>query len=195
MNGNDNGYLKFEFVKVPREALLNRFANVKKGGEYEIVDPSGIKVLYFSLLKARAAIVRDSWFHTMIPATIATRYSIGRRQFPDPSSDGQELQLIDYQIQQQKLFPGIATGYAAMFAGQNMMRMLEASQNSDFIDDLHGIVSMYKSCLTDRVVRAQETFRRSCGGHGYMTSAGFQQIISYSLAITTYDGDNSILGL
>ena len=46
--------------------------------------------------------------------TIAIRYSAQRQQFGPP--DGAEIAVLDYQTQQRKLLPMLATAYALHFA-------------------------------------------------------------------------------
>ncbi len=46
--------------------------------------------------------------------TIAIRYSAQRQQFGP--SDGAEIAVLDYQTQQRKLLPMLATAYALHFA-------------------------------------------------------------------------------
>jgi acyl-CoA oxidase len=46
-------------------------------------------------------------------ATIATRYSLIRKQFND--GNGKEMTLLDYQLQQEKVLPRIAEAYALFF--------------------------------------------------------------------------------
>ena len=84
LNSIDNGFVKISYAKAPRSSLLTRFARVNPGGEYEITDPNGIKILYQGVMRARATIVRDSWAPLAKALTIAIRYSLVRRQFANP---------------------------------------------------------------------------------------------------------------
>ena len=55
-------------------------------------------------------------------ATIAVRYSLIRRQ--SGKKDEQETQIIDYYIQQYRIFPQIANSYALHFAGVYLIKLL-----------------------------------------------------------------------
>ncbi len=42
-NGVDNAWIKFNHVRIPRENLLNRFADVSPGGQYtSVLDNPGM---------------------------------------------------------------------------------------------------------------------------------------------------------
>ena len=97
-NSNDNGFLRFKYYKVPRISMMTRFARVNRNGEYKLIDPNAMKILYSSIVKTRALIIKDSWFNLAKALTIAIRYSILRNQFPDPKTPENELKIIDYQI-------------------------------------------------------------------------------------------------
>lgn len=50
--------------------------------------------------------------------TIATRYSIVRKQFKN--AKGEEIPVLEYQTQQEKIIPRIAEAYASWFSGKNV---------------------------------------------------------------------------
>lgn len=52
---------------------------------------------------------------------IATRYSLIRKQFKD--DDGNEIPILDYQLQQEKIIPSIAEAYAVLFGSQKLNRL------------------------------------------------------------------------
>ena len=43
-NAIDNGYLKFDHFRVPRKALLSRFMNINKRGEFKM--KANPKIIY-----------------------------------------------------------------------------------------------------------------------------------------------------
>lgn len=195
----DNGFLRFNNVKVSSECMLNRFARVNSGGVYEMTDPNAIKILYSSFVKGRADIASDAWVTAAKCATIAIRYSLFRRQFPDLNDPTQERLLLDYQNQQYKLFRVLSTAYALVFAGnymrtlfQETMRRLDQGDDS-MLSDAHGLVSLYKAQCSGRTVEAAELARRACGGQGYLAASGLPSLLVDSVATCTYDGDNDVL--
>ena len=72
-------------------------------------------MLYLSLLQVRTHIPNVAWFDLPWVLTPAIRYSLIRRQFPSAEAPGQERQLLDYQIQQYKLFTALAVNYGTLF--------------------------------------------------------------------------------
>jgi acyl-CoA oxidase len=50
-----------------------------------------------------------------------------------------------------------------------------------------------KAVSSNEATQAVETCRLACGGHGFMTSAGFLDIYRSSTAAQTYEGENTVL--
>lgn len=122
-------------------------------------------------------------------ATVATRYSAVRVQGSDASnpkkvtdSNGDlqqvETPVLDYTMQQYRLFPIIAQAYACHFTGQKMHHMYNENQERmsqgdfSYLADLHASSSGLKSLTTTLAVSAIEECRRACGGHGYSLFSG-----------------------
>lgn len=94
-HSKDNGYLILNKVRIPRKNMLNRFVAVQPDGEILLKgDP---KVSYATMMDIRRHI-SCTWpkiYSSVI--TIATRYSLFRKQFPD--SNDNERKIADYQLQ------------------------------------------------------------------------------------------------
>ena len=197
----DNGFLRFDHYRIPKKYMLNRFSRIKDDGTYEILDPNAIKLLYLTLLRARMEIINTAWSYLAKALTIAIRYSFVRRQFPDPDVSNSERQLIDYQIQQYKLFKPLALSYGYSFICKSLNRLYLKGEaelkhgDSQSLPFLHYMVCLYKVYISHTTVIALETCRRSCGGHGYMMISGLPSLYTSFLPKVTYDGDNSILAL
>jgi acyl-CoA oxidase len=198
-HGNDNGFLRFEQFKQPKEVMLNRFAKINDAGEYEVTDPNAIKILYLSLIRARSALVFDAWYPLACALTIAIRYSLIREQFPDPDNPSKERKILDYQAQKFKLFRVLSRLYCFIFIRPFIKEMYrraeEKLKNGDDSDlaFLHCIISLYKSYVTFGILDGIEECRRSCGGHGFLMLSGLPSLYLEYLPAITYDGDNSIL--
>jgi hypothetical protein len=81
-NGVDNGFLRFDHVRVPHDALLSRYARVDAvDGAYRPPPPSNAKASYATMVYVRATIVRDAGEFLGRAATIATRRA-GRHWLP-----------------------------------------------------------------------------------------------------------------
>lgn len=79
----DNGFLAFNHVRIPRENMLSRFKKVSPEGEYSAA-PKGLdKMGYVPMVAIRADIVIGAAEVLGKACTIAIRYSAVRRQFAD----------------------------------------------------------------------------------------------------------------
>ncbi|CAG9796944.1 unnamed protein product [Diatraea saccharalis] len=105
----NNGFLGLEHVRIPRNNMLMKHAQVLEDGTY--VKSSNQKLLYAAMVFVRVLIVSEMVNYLSKAVTIATRYSAVRRQTP-VKDGGSEIQILDYATQQHKLFINIATTYA-----------------------------------------------------------------------------------
>ena len=83
--------------------------------------------------------------------TVAIRYSLVRRQFKNIGKSSSETQLLNYQTQQMKIFPLLATMWAYSYSIQHVRgkydAMVEGINRKDFslLDLLHHYTSGFKS--------------------------------------------------
>jgi acyl-CoA oxidase len=111
-NAKDNGYLKMTNVRIPRENMLMKYTKVSKDGEFE--RRGNERISYATMLTIRTRIPISCYYSLSKAVTIATRYSLIRKQFKNDS--GNEITIFDYQLQQEKIIPYIAETYATFFA-------------------------------------------------------------------------------
>ncbi|KAI7889076.1 acyl-CoA dehydrogenase/oxidase [Mucor mucedo] len=208
-NTVDNGFILFDHMHVPHVALLARYSSVDKiTGEY--ITPPNSKLAYGTMVYVRANIVLESRVVLARAATVAIRYSAVRSQGSDAANpkkltgpDGTikvvETPVLDYTMQQYRLFPIIAQAYACHFTGQEMHRMYHENQQKmsegdfSYLADLHASSSGLKSLTTTLAVSAIEDCRRACGGHGYSLFSGLGQFYQDYLPKATWEGDNYLL--
>src|SRR6478609_3171557 len=123
LNGVDNGRIWFDGVRVPRTALLNRFADVTPEGVYEspIDNPNKrFFTMLGTLVQGRVSVGGAAVNAAKVALTVATRYATRRRQF-EPAPGEREQLLLDYGLHQRRLLPLIARTYALHFA-QDVVR-------------------------------------------------------------------------
>lgn len=200
LNGVDNGRLWFDGVRVPRTALLNRFADVTDAGVYV----SGIEspnkrffTMLGTLVMGRVCVGGAGINASKVALTIATRYAARRRQF-EATSDVQEELLLDYGIHQRRLFPLLARTYALHFAQEVL-----ASQLHDVfsgVDDgeqnrreLESRAAGTKALGTWHATRTIQECREACGGAGYISRNRFDALKADTDVFTTFEGDNHVL--
>ena len=76
-NSIDNGYLLFKNFKVARNAMLSRFAEITKEGDFELkTDP---RMLYQIMSQTRLHIVMGCAYNLFRSGNIAVRYAVCRR--------------------------------------------------------------------------------------------------------------------
>lgn len=157
-NTKDNGYLRFENVRAPRDNMLAKYSKISKTGEF--VRTGNEKIGYATMMTIRGIVICASPLFLSQILTIAARYSAIRTQFPaekgeegTKSEDGskREMTILDYQLQQEKLIPLIADTYAMTFAAERVVQLLEKnvekSLREDFsmMPDLHALLSGCKA--------------------------------------------------
>ncbi|HWC85586.1 MAG TPA: acyl-CoA dehydrogenase [Solirubrobacteraceae bacterium] len=127
LNGVDNGRIWFDDVRVPRDALLNRYGDVNAEGAYTspIENPNKrFFTMLGTLVQGRVSISAASVSAAKTALTIAVRYGLRRRQFGPPGGD--EVVVLDYRTHQRRLMPALAKTYALHFAQQELTAKFDA---------------------------------------------------------------------
>ncbi|MET7644325.1 acyl-CoA dehydrogenase [Streptomyces sp. NPDC005426] len=200
LNGVDNGRIWFDDVRVPREALLNRFADVTPDGVYEssIENPDRrFFTMLGTLVQGRVSVGGAGVNAAKVALAIATKYAVRRRQFR-AASDAEEHVLLDYGLHQRRLLPLIARTYALHFA-QDVVRTELHEVFSGVRDDestrrrLESRAAGTKALATWHATRVVQECREACGGAGYLTVNRFAALKNDSDIFTTFEGDNHVL--
>ncbi|MFJ7414932.1 acyl-CoA dehydrogenase family protein [Streptomyces sp. NPDC098077] len=203
LNGVDNGRIRFDGVRVPREALLNRFADVTPEGVYRstIDNPDRrFFTMLGTLVQGRVSVGGAGVSTAKVALAIATKYALRRRQFPagPGGSRGEEQLLLDYGLHQRRLLPLIARTYALHFA-QDIVRTQLHEVFSGVEDDpearrrLEARAAGTKALGTWHATRVIQECREACGGAGYLSVNRFAALKSDSDIFTTFEGDNHVL--
>nr|XP_004669134.2 peroxisomal acyl-coenzyme A oxidase 2 [Jaculus jaculus] len=199
MENIDNGFLRLDRVRIPRENMLNRFAQVSPDGTYKRLGTEQSN--YFGMVVTRVKILAHGALHDLQKAcVISVRYSAVRRQSRLRPSDP-EVKILDFQAQQQKLFPQLALSYAFHFLATSLLELLDRSYGSilsgDFrcLPELHALSTGVKAMITDLCAQGAEVCRRACGGHGYSKLSGLPTLVNRATAACTYEGENTVLYL
>uniref|UniRef100_A0A672Z0H0 Acyl-coenzyme A oxidase n=1 Tax=Sphaeramia orbicularis TaxID=375764 RepID=A0A672Z0H0_9TELE len=194
----DNGFLKMDNVRIPRENMLMKYAKVEPDGTY--VKPPSAKLTYGTMVFIRSMIVGESARALAKSTTIAIRYSAVRHQ-SEIRTGSPEPQILDYQTQQYKLFPLLATAYAFTFVGQYMNQTYHRitgdinQGNFSELPELHALSAGLKAFTTWTANAAIEVCRMSCGGHGYSRSSALPDIYVEFTPTCTYEGENTVMML
>ncbi|KAF4526154.1 hypothetical protein B566_EDAN008190 [Ephemera danica] len=159
MNAVNNGFIAFNKVRIPRNQMLMKNSQVLQDGTY-VKSSANSKLAYGSMIYVRVMVAYDMGFNISRAVTIAVR--------------DVEAQILDFQTQQYKLLPWLASIYAIRFS-------------------LHAMACCMKAMCSKDAAQAVETVRLACGGHGYMTCSNLPTIYADVAAANTYEGENTVL--
>jgi acyl-CoA oxidase len=199
LNGVDNGRIWFEELRVPREALLNRYGDVNEDGVYSSpIEKSGKRffTMLSALVQGRVCISGASVSAAKSALTIAVRYGLRRRQFgPTPE---EEVLLLDYRPHQRRLLPLLAKTYALHFAQDRLRQAFHEVFSSDDPPErerrqLETLAAGMKATASWHATTAIQTARECCGGAGYMSVNRFAALKADTDVFTTFEGDNTVL--
>jgi acyl-CoA oxidase len=203
LNGVDNGMIWFDRVRVPREALLNRYGDVSAEGVYSspIENPNKrFFTMLGTLVQGRVCISAASVSAAKTALTIAIRHGLSRRQF-GPSDDAPEVPLLSYRTHQRRLLPLLARTYALHFAQQELTRRFDAVTRSGDAGpetehrQLETLAAGLKAAASWHAVETIQTCRECCGGAGYMAANRLAALRDDTDIFTTFEGDNTVLTL
>jgi acyl-CoA oxidase len=196
INGSDNGFLRFNNFRIPRKTMFMKNAKVLSDGTY--VPPKHAKLGFGAMVFVRSIMIKDQSMQLGSAITIAVRYSAIRRQGEIVPNSG-EVQILDYQTQQLRLFPQISRTLAFLFAAYEVkdlyLRVTTQLQegNTELLPELHGLSSGLKSVVSWETAQGIEQCRLACGGHGYSQASAFPEIYSYAVGGCTYEGENIVM--
>ncbi|MFI1234921.1 acyl-CoA dehydrogenase family protein [Nocardia salmonicida] len=198
--GVDNGRIVFDQVRIPRENLLNRYADVSPDGTYnsEIENPSRrFFTTLGTLVRGRVSVGGAAAAGTRVALSIAVRYALARRQFADPDT-GDETLLMDYRSHQRRLLPLVAKSFALAFAQNDLVRRMDEIQRGENTEPssqraLEKRAAGFKVAQTRHATRAIQECREACGGAGYLTENRLVTLKADTDVFTTFEGDNVVL--
>ncbi|MFY0407058.1 acyl-CoA dehydrogenase [Solicola sp. PLA-1-18] len=198
--GVDNGRIVFEQVRVPRENLLNRYADVAPDGTYSSsIENVGRRffTMLGTLIRGRVSVGGAGGAAARVGLSIAVRYALQRRQFGAPGSDDEVL-LMDYLLHQRRLFPLVAKSYALQFAQNELVAAMHDVQSADDPDEhaqreLEGRAAGLKAANTWHATTAIQEAREACGGAGYLAENRLVLLKADTDVFTTFEGDNHVL--
>ncbi|KAH8240830.1 hypothetical protein KR026_005838 [Drosophila bipectinata] len=203
LNGIDNGFVMFNQYRIPKANLLSKTGDIDDQGNYTSQIKDERKRLGASLgalSVGRVNITAITYVALSKAVTIATRYAASRRQFGPPNSPA-EWPVIEYQSQQYRLIPHLATTIALRVATlwigkKNMdlsMKSLTGEDTSQAGMEIHAISSALKPVATWAARDGIQECREACGGHGYLRASGLGDLRNDNDANCTYEGENNTL--
>ncbi|BFZ58374.1 hypothetical protein PYCC9005_005436 [Savitreella phatthalungensis] len=196
-NMNDNGFARFDKVRVPLENFLCRYASLSREGVY--TPAKHAKIGYGSMVALRAGMPLVQGLELAKCATIAVRYTTVRRQFS--GKDGVEQQVIKYSSVRERLFPILARAYVYVLTGHTTMslyremlaKLVAPPHDASLLAEVHLLTAGLKASLSWRVADGMEESRKALGGHGFSMYSGIGERFAREVPGQTYEGDNYVL--
>ncbi|KAN0003864.1 hypothetical protein ACTFIZ_010024 [Dictyostelium cf. discoideum] len=191
LNGIDNGQIRFDQVRIPRENLLNKYSDVSEDGVYKSQFNTPIKNFAATMapfIVGRMAITKGCSGAAKTSLSIAIEFSHLRKQF-GPSANN-ELPLITLSSQQRRLMAPLARTilydlYIQRLTNELCQEKLPAS--------IHAHCSGIKAVYSWFCVAALQTCREACGGQGYRSANRIAEFKNDCDIVCTYEGDNTVL--
>lgn len=205
LNGVDNGFILFKNYSVPRVSLLNKNADVNENGQYvaRIKDQSKLFGASLGALSTgRVTITMICSMYLTLATVIAIRYVAVRKQFGPNSKE--EWPVIEFQVQQGRLFPHLAATYALSTFAHGFSKIsrdfhidMLTSDDKNLISEkgmeIHALSSATKPLCAWTARDAIQDCREACAGHGYLKVSRLGDIRSENDANCTYEGENNVL--
>lgn len=213
---NDTGFMRLKEVRIPREMMFSRHQEVTKEGVYKKHKTKdgndNSKLHYATMMFTRGTLTRQASSYLAQACTIATRYNCIRKQgFTDTSGNVSyktpENTLIDYQIQQYRIFKQISWAYVLKFTGTWLMDQFKELTNEgskengyvisnlDILPEIASTTAGFKAIATFLCSEGIEDLRKACGGVGYLLSSGIASLAGDYVWRVTAEGDWIILML
>lgn len=197
--GVDNGRIMFDHVRIPRENLLNKYADVEPDGTYTspIENPNRrFFTMLGTLIRGRVTVGGAAAAAARVALDIAIRYSLERKQFKSP--DGGEVVILDYLVHQRRLLPLVARSYALQFAQNELVSKIHDLQTADNPDpeeqrELESRAAGLKAANSWHASAAIQEAREACGGAGYLAENRLIALRADTDVFTTFEGDNHVL--
>jgi acyl-CoA oxidase len=200
LDGVDNGRIWFDEVRVPRDALLDRYGQVRDDGTYfsPIENPAKrFFTMLGTLVQGRVSVGGAAISASKVGLVIAVRHALTRRQFGPPGEE--EVVLMDYRTHQRRLLIPLAKTYALHFAQERLRTELhEVFTAGDGGDDrkrrqLETLAAGLKATATWHATSTIQECREACGGAGYLRANRFASLKADTDVFTTFEGDNTVL--
>ncbi|KAJ4480822.1 peroxisomal oxidase [Lentinula aciculospora] len=192
----DNGFARFDHVRIPKDQMLSKFSQVTDDGKY--VHPPHAKISYGGMLCIRSGMVTTAGWVTAKAAVISIRYATVRRQ-GSIDTDGLEKQVISYPSLHTRLIPILGRAYVFISLGRALSQSFQimaqrlSGGDTSLLTELHATTSGLKVLCTTTSVQDIENARRSIGGHGYSAFSGVGRFYADMIPSVTYEGENFVL--
>ena len=193
LNGVDNGIIYFDQVVIPKDNMLDRYANISKVGKFESPISSDNRRFFTmlgTLVGGRIGIPRSGNAATKSGLTIAIKYGDQRRQFGP--SGAPEVPILNYRTHQRRLMPLLANTYALHFSLQYLTNRF-LRRIPEEMQEIEALAAGLKAYTTWHTTSTLQECRECCGGKGYLSENRIDSLKNDTEIYTTFEGDNTVL--
>ena len=195
LQGVDNGRIRFNAVRIPRENLLDRFGSVDADGVYSSPIPTPAARFFTmigALVEGRICIAGAGLAVARNALTIAVRWGERRRQFG--TGLDMDTPLMDYLTHQRRLLIPVAESYVLQAAHDHLVaRYVSVVEGGAGQREVEALAAGLKAVSTWHMTAAVQDARECCGGKGYLWENRFASLRNDSDVFTTFEGDNTVL--
>jgi len=195
LQGVDNGRIRFNAVRIPRENLLDRFGSVDADGVYSSPIPTPAARFFTmigALVEGRICIAGAGLAVARNALTIAVRWGERRRQFG--TGLDMDTPLMDYLTHQRRLLIPVAESYVLQAAHDHLVaRYVSVVEGGEGQREVEALAAGLKAVSTWHMTAAVQDARECCGGKGYLWENRFASLRNDSDVFTTFEGDNTVL--
>lgn len=205
--GVENGWMEFKNHRAPLSALLNKGCDITPDGKYVTSFKSASEkqsVSLGTLSVGRLGIIAKGMMACTFASTIAIRYSVARRQFGPEKGVENEIPVLEYPLQQYRLFPYLSAAICIRIFQKTfvekfteyMMRVMmgeKSEELSEFSKEVHALSSGAKPVATWLGVESLGEARKACGGHGFLHMSRLNTLRDDNDPSQTFEGENFMI--
>ncbi|KAF1757214.1 hypothetical protein GCK72_013669 [Caenorhabditis remanei] len=205
--GVENGWIEFKNHRAPLSALLNKGCDITPDGKYVTSFKSASEkqsVSLGTLSVGRLGIIAKGMMACTFASTIAIRYSVARRQFGPEKGAENEIPVLEYPLQQYRLFPYLSAAICIRIFQKTfvekfteyMMRVMmgeKSEELSEFSKEVHALSSGAKPVATWLGVESLGEARKACGGHGFLHMSRLNTLRDDNDPSQTFEGENFMI--
>ena len=198
LNGIDNAKLSFNNVKIPRENMLDKFAQIDSNGEYQTEVEGKARNRFLKtadqLLSGRLCIASMSQGSCKGLLAMATEYSCSRLS-TGPTGES-TVPIMAFNLQQRSLIPLIAKTIAIETALVEAKKNWRLHRQNTPKTTKHSLIAQccgVKAYSGWHVSKLANETRERCGGQGFLSANRFGLAITGTHSSITAEGDCSVL--
>jgi acyl-CoA oxidase len=195
LNGVDNGCIQFDHVRVPRESLMNSYADVDAAGRYVCdTDPDTRFGRTISELSGgRVMISGGSIVAEKTCLTIALRWAAQRKQFGPPNKD--EVSILTYPTLQRTLLIPLCRVLVADIVHRTVTDIYVHRHTAQGAPSavVHALTAGLKAVNTWAMVATVSACRESMGGQGFRSKNRVSEYVDDTHTFVTFEGVNTVL--